>query len=315
MIVISFAQMAAAILGTVSLAHIHLWLAAGAWGGKLAIVYVVKLARADFFYYPRLPTPLAVFAAVFARFAVMVISDLGLFTLARHPQEMGCGLWWFGKLWPWLLLAAATGLRGTTPAEFSSRALLTVVGAAPLNASANTTAASLTSVPSTRNATLNADIGVGNQSPLADPVVLSVIAAVLFATWLLSFAAFFCLANPDCRQSFWRFETAAEYTKRVRWDGQADESARAQLLVSKHPALLRLIAPEARIWIEANWDKWTNATKPDWFTDDWKRQLQDSVLSQKSLKALGGKSRRRTTLAEDLGSIMGAPANAAAART
>jgi hypothetical protein len=106
----------------------------------------------------------------------MVVSDLGLFTLARHPQEMGCGLWWFGKLWPWLLLAAATGLRGTTPAEFSSRALLTVVGAAPLNASANTTAASLTSVPSTRNATLNADIGVGNQSPLADPVVLSVIA-------------------------------------------------------------------------------------------------------------------------------------------
>jgi hypothetical protein len=38
MIVISFAQMAATILGTVLLAHIHLWLAAGAWGGKLAIV-------------------------------------------------------------------------------------------------------------------------------------------------------------------------------------------------------------------------------------------------------------------------------------
>ena len=297
MAVCSFAQMAAAVLGTVSLAHIHVWLAAGAWGGKLVIVYVVKLAQRDIYYFPRLPTALAITVALVARFGTMLVSDLGLFALARHPHNLGCGLWWFGKLWPWLLLSVAIGLRTTAPAEFSSAVLHSAAAAAaPLTSGANMTATSqsATSLPRMLNATLSD----GEQSPLADPVVLSVIAAVLFALWLLSFAAFFCLANPDCRPSFWRFETAAEYQKRAKWNGEADESKRATLLVKLHPSLLRLIAAEACLWIEANWDTWTNAP-PEWFTDDWKRRLPDLVLSQQSLEALSGKPRCRSTLAED----------------
>jgi hypothetical protein len=67
-----------------------------------------------------------------------------------------------------------------------------------------------------------------------------------------------------------------------------------------HPSLLRLIAPEARIWIEKNWKRWTK-DKPDWFTDRWKRGLPDSVLSQQVRKQLGGQHRRRSSLAEQLG--------------
>jgi hypothetical protein len=72
------------------------------------------------------------------------------------------------------------------------------------------------------------------------------------------------------------------------------------LLVKVHPSLLRLIAPEARIWIGKNWKRWTK-DKPDWFTDRWKRGLPDSVLPQQAQKQLGGANRRRSSLAEQLG--------------
>jgi hypothetical protein len=83
---------------------------------------------------------------------------------------------------------------------------------------------------------------------------------------------------------------------------------------------LRLIAPEARIWIEKSWKRWTK-DKPDWFTDRWKRGLPDSVLPQQVRNQLGGENRRRSTLSEQLGvgddpkppAAVVAPASAAAA--
>jgi hypothetical protein len=137
---------------------------------------------------------------------------------------------------------------------------------------------------------------------------------------------FFLLAKREYWPSFWSNETAAEYTKRVKWDGRPDERRRAMLLVKVHPSLLRLIAPEARIWIEQNWARWTK-DKPDWFTDRWKRGLPDSVLTQQVRKRLGGENRRRSTLAEQLGvaeadpklpklpTAVVAPASASAAAT
>ena len=120
--------------------------------------------------------------------------------------------------------------------------------------------------------------------------------------WLLSFAAFFFSAKREYWRTFWNTETAAQYTKRVRWDSNADVKHRAMLLVSLHPSLLRLVADDAERWLLANWDSWTDAGKEelalDWFTDEWKRSLPDSVIPQQMLQALGGKSRRRSTLAE-----------------
>jgi len=118
--------------------------------------------------------------------------------------------------------------------------------------------------------------------------------------WLLSLVPFFLLAKREYRPTFWSNETAAEYTKRVKWGGQPDERLRAMLLVKVHPSLLRLIAPEARIWIGKNWARWTK-DKPDWFTDRWKRGLPNSVLTPLVRKQLGGENRRRSTLAEQLG--------------
>jgi hypothetical protein len=241
----------------------------------------------------------------------MFVGDIGLWAYGRHAYEMGCALWWFGRLWPWLLLVAAIVLRATAPARLAYMALNTTTAVAEvLDANANAIpaanwTASIVNTSSSLvvpNATLNATAFAGHyaQSALTDPIVLSAVAAALFVVWLLSLVAFFLLAKREYWPSFWSNETAAEYTKRVKWDGQPDEQRRAMLLVKAHPSLLRLIAPEARIWIEMNWKRWTKDV-PDFFTDRWKRGLPDSVLSQQMRKQLGGENRRSSTLREQLG--------------
>jgi hypothetical protein len=324
----SFTQMAAAVIGTASLAHIDPTIAMGAWCGRFAMMYAVKLARQDFSYYlPIRGLPGIVLAAFIARPTTIFLGDVGLLAYGRHAYEMGCALWWFGRLWPWLLLVAATVLRATAPAQLAFMALNTTTAVAEVldgNASAilgANTAAILNTSSSlvAADGTLNATVDYA-QSALTDPLVLSAVAAGLFVVWLVSLVTFFLLAKRLFWPSFWSNETAATYTKRVKWDGQPDERLRAMLLVKVHPSLLRLIAPEARIWIGKNWARWTK-DKPDWFTDRWKRGLPDSVLSQQVRKQLGGEGRRRSTLSEQLGvgddpkhpTAVVAPASAAAA--
>jgi hypothetical protein len=210
-------------------------------------------------------------------------------------------------------------LRATAKDQLASSTLNTATTLAELFANtsavpaANTTSAILNATwPG--NGTLNASAFAGDyaQSALTDPIVLSAVATVLFVVWLLSLVTFFLLAKREYWPSFWSNETAAAYTRRVKWDEQPDERLRAMLLVKVHPSLLRLIAPEARIWIDQNWKRWTK-DKPDWFTDRWKRGLPDSVLSQQVRKQLGGENRRRSTLSEQLGvGAVVAPASAAA---
>jgi hypothetical protein len=312
----SFTQMAVVVIGTASLAHIDPNIAMGMWCGRVVMMYSVKLARRDLSYYPPIRGLLGFAVAAFGdRPASMFLGDAGLWAYGRHAYEMGVVQWWFGRLWPWLLLVAAIVLRAAAPAQLAHRntALSTTPMAELLSAISSTnvgaipasnTTAILSTTPSllVGNGTLNATAFAGDyaQSVLTDPIVLSVVAAVLFVVWLLSLVAFFLLAKREYWPTFWCNETAAEYAKRVKWDGQPDERLRAMLLVKVHQSLLRLIAPEARIWIGKNWARWTK-DKPDWFTDRWKRGLPDSVLTPLVRKQLGGENRRRSTLAEQLG--------------
>ena len=132
--------------------------------------------------------------------------------------------------------------------------------------------------------------------------MLSAVSVMLFVPWLLSLVAFFLISKRAFWPSFWNNETAAQYTKRVKWDGQPGERLRAILLVKVHPSLLRLVAPEARIWIQSNWARWSK-DPPAWFDDRWKRGLPSVVLSREALKELGGKNRRRSTLTEQFGLV------------
>ncbi len=307
MFINSFFQMAAVVLGTASLAHFDVKIAASAWCSRLAMVYAIKLTRQDFAYFvPIRGLPGVLIAAFINRPCTMCISDIGLNPYARHPYEMGCAQWWFGRVWPWLLLVSTIVLRSVAPAEMGSTVLNTTAAMAELlgaNASVNLDANS-NATAAVVNETLSARVFIGDyaQSVLTNPAVLSAVSAMLFVPWLLALIAFFVLSKSAFWPSFWNDETAAQYTKRVKWDGQPDEKRRAMLLVKVHPSLLRLVAPEARIWIQSNWARWSK-DPPEWLDDRWKRGLPSVVLSQEALKELGGKNRRRSTLAEQLGLV------------
>jgi hypothetical protein len=106
MVVHSIAQMTAVVLGTASLAHTHPWIAVGVWGGKAAVMYAFKLAQQDFSCYVPISGPVGVLTSLVMRLVEQLaeVSDLGLFYM-RHPESMWCVLWWFGKVFPWMLLA------------------------------------------------------------------------------------------------------------------------------------------------------------------------------------------------------------------
>jgi hypothetical protein len=302
MFINAFVQMAAVVIGTASLIHIDPRVAIGMWCGRMGMMFVIKLAQRDFSYYiPISGLPGIMIAAFIERPCVTFLSDIGPWAYSRHPYELGCVQWWFGRLWPWVLLIAAIVLRVTTSAELGSVTPNSTAATSRVIFGANTTAVILdgTSSPVPSNGTVDASSSYG-KSVLTDPIVLLVVAAVLFVVWLLSLAAFFLLAKREYWPTFWNNETAAEYTKRVKWDGQADERLRALLLVKVHPSLLRLVFPEARIWIAKNWKRWS-ADSPDFFNDRWKRGLPDTLLSRQVLKELGGQNRRRSTLSEQLG--------------
>jgi hypothetical protein len=325
MFVNSFCQMTALVIATASLAEFDLNIAIGAWCGRFAILVSIKAVWRDLSYFIPIRGWLGtVIAASIERPATMFLSDVSLWAYGRHPYEMGCKQWWFSRIWPWLLLVATIVLRATAPAELGSTALSTAAAAADfLGTSASgrlganmttadrTTAFSQVAGNSTRNEAIVTGDYERSQRLAKNPVALSVVTVVLFVPWLLSLAVFFLLAQRKCWPSFWSNETAAEYTKRVKWDGQTDERLRAMLLVKLHLSLLRLIVPEARIWIANHWERW-GEEKPDWFTDRWKCALSDSVLSQQTREELGGNKRRRSSLVEQLtlgGAILAVPSH------
>jgi hypothetical protein len=161
----SFAQMAALVISTASLAHSDLKIATFAWCGRFAMMYTLKLARRDFsHYWPIRGLPGIIIAACIERPATMFLGDAGLWAYGRHPYEMGCVQWWFGRLWPWLLLVAAIALRVTVPAELANSALNTTTAVVELPGS-NTSAippapstAAILNTTSSGNGTLNINL-------------------------------------------------------------------------------------------------------------------------------------------------------------
>jgi hypothetical protein len=86
---------------------------------------------------------------------------------------------------------------------------------------------------------------------------------------------------------------------RLRWDMAQIDGKRAALLVKLHPDVLHLIAADARFLIEAHWSE-SPDSRPVWMTERWLCAVPSSMLPKKVLKALGGKNRRKSTLAEQL---------------
>jgi hypothetical protein len=197
---------------------------------------------------------------------MMLVSDIGLFAYARHPYEMGCWLWWFGRMWPWLLLLASLLMRRSTHAHATEQ-------------------------PEANSTFFTHPRSGGSGDREADLIVLAAIAAALFGVWLLSLAGFFRLCAPESLVTFMTNESASAYTKRVRWDARGLQ-AKIMGLFRSHPSLLRVLSPDAQLLLASHWDEWMSAP-PDWLPERWWELLPSSVLPAQVLTALGGKKRQR----------------------
>jgi hypothetical protein len=203
----------------------------------------------------------------------------------RHPFEMGCVQWWSGRVWAWLLLVVAIALRVQVPVMYDPEPPLTN--------------ATLTANQSMElNATSRSEPLSAIAPWVARPEALEASAAALFVVWLASHLAFFRLCKREYWASFRTIHTAAACV-RLKWEAAQSDEKRAALLVKLHPAVLRLVEADARLFIEAHWEEGQD-DRPAWMTDRWLSGVPSSMLPKQALQALGGKHRRKSTLPEQL---------------
>jgi hypothetical protein len=288
MICCSFTQMTVAVLGTALLADYDSRIAIGMWAGRFASMYAIKIIRQDLSYYlPIRGIAGKLLSLCMARPFVSLVTDFSFFLHGRLPYEMGVVQWWSGRVWAWLLLVISISLRARGSTANNAESPLTnatLSGNQPIG-------------PLLPNATALSETLSLSAPWLTSPEVLAALVATLFGSWLLSHLAFFCLCKRECLTSFWMPHTAAAYVQ-IRWDVQSEEK-RAAVLVKMHPDLLRLVASNARLWIGMHWDA-SPDDRPEWMNDRWLRAVPSSILPKKVLIALGGKHRRKSSLAERL---------------
>ena len=78
-----------------------------------------------------------------------------------------------------------------------------------------------------------------------DAGMLWTIAGLLAFVWLCSNVGLALLCKREYLRTYWSTETAAQYTKRTKWDGASD-AKRASVLTKLHSSYLRLFRDEAR---------------------------------------------------------------------
>ena len=87
-------------------------------------------------------------------------------------------------------------------------------------------------------------------------------AACLLVTWVAVNVLFFSLIRRPFLRTFVVVETAAEYTKRTKWDGSTD-ARKAKVITRLHHSICRLFRDEARQWLDDGFPRW-EAENPDW---------------------------------------------------
>ena len=163
------------------------------------------------------------------RIGMAILIDFTDFHYGRFPFDHGTMLWLVGVVWPWPFLFAGVA---TYNAHFSAVHSLQVPRS------------NATDINSTgyANATLPDQ---GASVAAIDAKMLWTLAGVLAFVWLCSNIVFALLCKREYLRTYWSTETAAQYTKRTKWDGASD-AKRASVLTKLHSSYLRLFRDEAR---------------------------------------------------------------------
>jgi hypothetical protein len=118
--------------------------------------------------------------------------------------------------------------------------------------------------------------------------------------WLASFVLFFYLIEPGYVSSFFSLKTGYQYVHEKFRLGEDDE--RKASIFSFQPKMWLTIRDDVKTWTLENWERW-GEEKPRWFTDAWKRKVDDDMIPPASLRRMNGGgelSRRRSSFGEQI---------------
>ncbi len=262
----------------------HTMVVGATYAVRIALVFVVKAARRDLPWYWPTRGGVTLLLGLVGRISTAILIDFTDFHYGRFPFDHGAMLWLVGVVWPWPFLVAGVA---TYNAHFSAVHSLQVYRS------------NATDINSTVTGNANAMLPDQGASVAAiDPGMLWTLAGVLAFVWLCSKIVFALLCKREYLRTYWSTETAAQYTKRTKWDGATD-AKRASVLTKLHSSYLRLFRDEAQQWLADNWDQWEEQ-RPKWLTERWKRALPNSVLTPALRAQLGGKARRRSSVVEQM---------------
>jgi hypothetical protein len=118
--------------------------------------------------------------------------------------------------------------------------------------------------------------------------------------WVLVFGAFLYLMKPEYRKTFFSFKTGKQNS--MDYFLSDDDAVKCQVL-GDNRNMWKEIEPEVKEWVQAGWERWEDET-PEWFTDAFKRSVDDSWLPMEELRrqtVMGGGVRRRSSVGEMFG--------------
>jgi hypothetical protein len=181
-------------------------------------------------------------------------------------------------------------------------------------------------------------------NPVMEESMAWTIVGGLSGSWLAVYLVFLSLIHEEYRYTFYSTQTIREWVLSTFLDEDEDgtmvdvKKMRIHGYVSggalhnntQHEALTRAlrlfnsqrraiwmkeIGEDVKEWTLGNWSRWEEE-KPDWFTDEIKATVDDSMIPAKALASLNrraGGERRRSTLGDSVAGVGGRAANGRAA--
>jgi hypothetical protein len=127
-----------------------------------------------------------------------------------------------------------------------------------------------------------------------------IMVGALSGAWALFFVAFLKLMNSRHRATFFTTQTGGEWARSLFLEGERDITKIIPIGFNKKRWLP--IRDDVKAWTLENWERWEEE-KPTWFTDAWKRNLDDDMIPAESLRRMndGGIVRSRSSFGNVLG--------------
>jgi hypothetical protein len=153
---------------------------------------------------------------------------------------------------------------------------------------------------------LTSDDAAADGEVISESVVWTIV-GTLSGLLVFVFACFLLLMKRKFWGTFFSLQTGYAWVQSYFVSGQTDEVKKNIHLLNKKQWMS--IRGEVKAWTMENWERWEEE-KHEWFSDNFRASVDDDMIPPASLRRMnvGGESRRRSSLGEQLG--MGRKASA-----